>query len=164
MTFMAIWWLAARVLLYAPSHRQGITCHNHCYTSCGALAGRRTSSIAQWGIIPTMSGCSIILLHIVMNGSGNGDEIVMRLGFFCFFLFFGGLLLFFFFCVCFCISLCIWCNGVYMFTAVYICSVCGWVCLWMCVVFVYMCVFKYIVSVYEDSCSCMLDYIVCIYL
>ena len=31
-------WLAARVLLYAPSHRQDSTYHGLCYTSRGALA------------------------------------------------------------------------------------------------------------------------------
>ena len=31
--------LAARVLLYASSHRQDNTHHSLCYTSCGALAG-----------------------------------------------------------------------------------------------------------------------------
>ena len=33
--------LAARVLLYAPSHRQDSVYHCICYTSCGALAGTR---------------------------------------------------------------------------------------------------------------------------
>ena len=33
--------LAARVLLYALSHRQDNTQHALCYTSCGALAGMR---------------------------------------------------------------------------------------------------------------------------
>ena len=37
--------LAVRVLLYAPSHRQDITYHGLCYTSCGALAGTRNSSM-----------------------------------------------------------------------------------------------------------------------
>ena len=37
--------LAARVLLYAPSHRQDSTYHSLCYTSRGALAGMRNSSI-----------------------------------------------------------------------------------------------------------------------
>ena len=37
--------LTARVLLYAPSHRQESTHHSLCYTSRGALAGRE---IAQW--------------------------------------------------------------------------------------------------------------------
>ena len=38
-------WLAARVLLYAPSHRQDSTYHGLCYTSRGALAGTRNSSM-----------------------------------------------------------------------------------------------------------------------
>ena len=53
--------LTARVLLYAPSHRQDNTYHSLCYTSRGALAGTRNSSmgpphegsirrpIAPWG-------------------------------------------------------------------------------------------------------------------
>ena len=36
--------LTARVLLYAPSHRQDNTYHGLCYTSRGALAGMRNSS------------------------------------------------------------------------------------------------------------------------
>ena len=38
-------WLTARVLLYAPSHRQDNTYHSLCYTSRGALAGTRNSSM-----------------------------------------------------------------------------------------------------------------------
>ena len=38
--------LTARVLLYAPSHRQDSTYHSLCYTSRGALAGTRNSSTA----------------------------------------------------------------------------------------------------------------------
>ena len=37
--------LAARVILYAPSHRQDNTYHGLCYTSCGSLAGTRNSSM-----------------------------------------------------------------------------------------------------------------------
>ena len=37
--------LTARVLLYAPSHRQDSTYHSLCYTSRGALAGTRYSSM-----------------------------------------------------------------------------------------------------------------------
>ena len=37
--------LAARVLLYAPSHRQDCTYHDLCYTSRGALAGTRNRSM-----------------------------------------------------------------------------------------------------------------------
>ena len=39
--------LAARVLLYAPSHRQDNTYHGLCYTSRGALAGTRNSSMGK---------------------------------------------------------------------------------------------------------------------
>ena len=37
--------LTARVLLYAPSHRQDSTYHGLCYTSRGAMAGTRNSSM-----------------------------------------------------------------------------------------------------------------------
>ena len=37
--------LTARVILYAPSHRQDSTHHGLCYTSRGALAGTRYSSM-----------------------------------------------------------------------------------------------------------------------
>ena len=37
--------LTARVLLYAPSHRQDNTYHGLCYTRRGALAGTRNSSM-----------------------------------------------------------------------------------------------------------------------
>ena len=40
--------LAARVLLYAPSHRQDNTYHGLCYTSRGALAGTRNSSMGSF--------------------------------------------------------------------------------------------------------------------
>ena len=39
--------LAARFLLYAPSHRQDSTYHGLCYTSRGALAGTRNSSMGS---------------------------------------------------------------------------------------------------------------------
>ena len=45
--------LTARVLLYAPSHRQDNTYHSLCYTSRGALAGTRNSSMGPlWRIDP----------------------------------------------------------------------------------------------------------------
>ena len=37
--------LSARVLLYAPSHREDNTYHGLCCTSCRALAGTRNSSM-----------------------------------------------------------------------------------------------------------------------
>ena len=46
--------LAARVLLYASSHRQDNTNHSLCYTSRGALAETRNSSMGPpWRIDPT---------------------------------------------------------------------------------------------------------------
>ena len=49
----------ARVLLYAPSHRQDSTYHSLCYTSRGALAGTKNSSVdspyegsIRWPIAP----------------------------------------------------------------------------------------------------------------
>ena len=39
--------LTARVLLYAPSHREDNTYHDLCYTSRGALAGMRNSSMTK---------------------------------------------------------------------------------------------------------------------
>ena len=51
--------LTARVLLYAPSHRQDSTYHSLCYTSCGALAGMRNSSMVvfqswEWILCPAI--------------------------------------------------------------------------------------------------------------
>ena len=37
--------LTARIILYAPSHRQDCIYHSLCYTSRGALAGTRNSSM-----------------------------------------------------------------------------------------------------------------------
>ena len=51
--------LTARFFLYAPSHRQDSTYHSLCYTSRGALAGTRNSSVGsphegsiRWPIAP----------------------------------------------------------------------------------------------------------------
>ena len=60
--------LAARVLLYASSHRQANTYHGLCYTSRGALAGMRNSSMGpRWRIDPTthrtMSECFTSILQ-----------------------------------------------------------------------------------------------------
>ena len=47
-------WLAARLLLYAPSHRQDNTYHGLYYTSCGTLASTRNSLMGPpWRIDPT---------------------------------------------------------------------------------------------------------------
>ena len=51
--------LTARVLLYAPSHIQDNTYHGLCYTSRGALAGMRNSSMG-----PPHEGSIRRLMHI----------------------------------------------------------------------------------------------------
>ena len=37
--------LAAKDLLYAPTHRQDSKCHDLCYTRCGTLTGTRNRSM-----------------------------------------------------------------------------------------------------------------------
>ena len=49
--------LAARVLLYAPSHRQDNTYHGLCYTSRGALAGTRICTKRQTGRLDSQTTC-----------------------------------------------------------------------------------------------------------
>ena len=56
--------LTARVLLYAPSHRQDNTYHNLCYTSRGALAGTRNSSICIYKYRRS------VLKHFLGNSQG----------------------------------------------------------------------------------------------
>ena len=73
--------LAARVLLYASSHRQDNTYHSLCYTNRGALAGTRNSSMGPpWRIDPTthrvMSERSY---HGATSRSSFGDGLVQAL-------------------------------------------------------------------------------------
>ena len=67
--------LTARVLLHAPSHRQDNTYHGLCYTSGGALAGTRNSSMGVLGreinfdifyVEPSFQVCNIILQLLLM--------------------------------------------------------------------------------------------------
>ena len=59
--------LTARVLLYAPSHRQDNTYNGLCYTSHGALAGTRNSS---------MGPPHYIYIHIYISLSFNLPYII----------------------------------------------------------------------------------------
>ena len=52
--------LTARVLLYAPSHRQDSTYHGLCCTSRGALAGTRNSSMGWWVGVTKAIVCVIL--------------------------------------------------------------------------------------------------------
>ena len=69
--------IAARVFLYAPSHRQDSTYHSLCYTSHGALAGTRNSSMGpphEGSIRRTLLPRSYISLsHGVPAGSRNSS-------------------------------------------------------------------------------------------
>ena len=57
--------LAARVLLYAPSHRQTNAYHSLCYTSREVLAGTRNSSMGPQGIDPAT--------HCTMSESSTAE-------------------------------------------------------------------------------------------
>ena len=61
--------LAARVLLYASSHRQDSIYHGLCYTSRGALAGTRNSSMGPLSHHErTLLPLSYISLHCLWDG------------------------------------------------------------------------------------------------
>ena len=62
--------LTARVLLYAPSHRQDNTYHSLCYTSSGALAGTRNIII----IIIIVILFLIIIIIIVKEKPPDGTR------------------------------------------------------------------------------------------
>ena len=81
--------LTARVLLYAPSHRQDNTYHGLCYPSRGALAGTRNSSmgpphegsirrpIAPWANALPLSYIPLLLLnrrHMNNNNNNNNSN------------------------------------------------------------------------------------------
>ena len=54
--------------LYASSHRQDNTHHVLCYTTCGALAGTRNSSMGPpWRIDPTTHRTMSSILDMVQN-------------------------------------------------------------------------------------------------
>ena len=56
--------LTARALLYAPSHRQDSTYHGLCYTSRGALAGTRNSSM---GPHTYMNACMHLCMYVCIG-------------------------------------------------------------------------------------------------
>ena len=71
--------LTARVLLYAPSHRQDSTYHGLCYTSRGALAGTRNSSMGppHEGLIrrPTAPWANALPLSYIPLPTLNKDNL-----------------------------------------------------------------------------------------
>ena len=69
--------LTTRVILYAPSHRQDNTYHGLCYTSRGALAGTRNSSMGpphegsiRRPIAPSAN--ALPLSYVPLPGTGEG--------------------------------------------------------------------------------------------
>ena len=74
--------LTARVRLYAPSHRQDSTYHGLCYTSRGALAGTRNSSMGppHEGSCVCMCVCVCVCVcartHII-HGLKNNNWLVV---------------------------------------------------------------------------------------
>ena len=58
--------LSARVLLFAPSHRQDSTYHGFCYTSRGALAGTRNSSMGgKEGAFSTSETMTYLVFKVI---------------------------------------------------------------------------------------------------
>ena len=75
--------LTARVLLYAPSHIQDNTYHGLCYTSQGALAGMRNSSMGpphegsiQWPITPWVN--ALPLTYVPLLGLNQDQNLYQR--------------------------------------------------------------------------------------
>ena len=66
--------LTARVLLYAPSHRQDNTYHGLCYTSRGALAGTRNRCNQGRGMCYAMVHIKEPLLLIGKSSPCRGDS------------------------------------------------------------------------------------------
>ena len=58
--------LTARVLLYAPSHRQYNTYHGLCYTSRGALAGTRNSLMGIFTVAAVVGGAVALIAVVVV--------------------------------------------------------------------------------------------------
>ena len=67
--------LTARVLLYAPSHRQDNTYHGLCYTSCGALAGTRNVKSFQGVVFHWRKTMGSVWLEPVRNDKTIFEEL-----------------------------------------------------------------------------------------
>ena len=72
--------LTARVLLYAPSHRQDNTYHSLCYTSRGALAGTRNSSMGtrKEGIVLFNNVLNTFYLQLYGVRSNDWDTAIIE--------------------------------------------------------------------------------------
>ena len=70
--------LTARVLLYAPSHRQDNTYHGLCYTSRGSLDGTRNSSIARRIDLTTLGWASKKAIYICFGEVNFGQCVYLN--------------------------------------------------------------------------------------
>ena len=75
--------LTARVIVYAPSHRQDNTYHGLCYTSRGALAGTRNSSKGpphegsiRRPITPWANALPLSYVPLPGDGGGRGTALI----------------------------------------------------------------------------------------
>ena len=66
--------LTARVLLYAPSHRQDSTYHGLCYTSRGALAGTSLPVVYKVLLLTTITDNVSVSLVATALFTRNGDS------------------------------------------------------------------------------------------
>ena len=110
--------LAARVLLYAPSHRQDNTYHGLCYTSRGALAGMRNSSMGppHEGSIrrPTAPWANALPLSYVPLHRYARLNSIVTLVCVC-------MCVYICVCVCLCVCVCVCCVCVYIYVCVCLC-------------------------------------------
>ena len=79
--------LAARVLLYAPSHRQDSTYHGLCYTSRGALAGTRLSKMNEYLTTPQHKNDLAIESNVMLNHMANEIMLTGLCQYYCIILF-----------------------------------------------------------------------------
>ena len=77
-TWFPFFWLAARVLLYAPSHRQDSTYHGLCYTKSWSTGWKEKYSVVEyllmiWRVVWLISyGGPIELLLVPASAPGCG--------------------------------------------------------------------------------------------
>ena len=74
--------LAARVLLYAPSHRQDSTYHGLCYTSRAALAGSRNSPMGRPWRIDLTTHCTMSYISLPYLNNAQMRKIIHNFLFF----------------------------------------------------------------------------------
>ena len=117
------------------SHRQDSTYHGLCYTSRGALAGTRNSSMGPPHEGSIWRVCVYMCIYVCMWMYVYLSVCV---------------------CACVCVYMCMWMyQCVYICMCVYVCF-CMYVYVYMCM-HVYVCVYMYVWKVYTHSVCCTSD-------